>query len=136
MAKKLLILAFFVALTFPAFSQPEKALFNQVQKKYSQSLHFHNQGVVESAIVQLIVLKLRFPEQEMAHIREDLRYLILKGPTSQIRYKAFVALFVIENPGVIKMDAQTLSDYNEAYIAVSGILDRQFMAIPKFTASN
>ncbi|HQU74445.1 MAG: hypothetical protein KDI06_10715 [Calditrichaeota bacterium] len=135
MKKRIALLSILFALTAFAQAQPADGFFKKVQKQYSKSLAFENQGVVESAIVQLIVMKLRYPDLKMTKIEDDLRHLVLQGETSDLRYKAFVALYVLQNPRSINFDIKNLEDNEVAYLTVKTVLERQFMAIPEFAAT-
>jgi hypothetical protein len=65
---------------------------------YYKALNSDNHGMVESAIENLVKLKLYAPGLDFSRVAEKLDQLAEDGKTIQIKYKAFVANLYIENP--------------------------------------
>ena len=76
---------------------------NKVVSNYAASLGHHNEGVVESAIFQVLKLKQAYPDMAMPRIREQLRKLALHGANQTIRYKAFIALSWMDQPAALRL---------------------------------
>ena len=65
---------------------------------YYKALNSDNHGVVESAIENLVKLKLFAPDLDYSKVAEKLDQLTEDGQTIQIKYKAFVANLYLESP--------------------------------------
>ena len=65
---------------------------------YYKALNSDNQGLVESAIENLVKLKLYAPDLDYSKVAEKLDQLADDGQSIQIKYKAFVANLYIESP--------------------------------------
>ncbi|MEW6510315.1 MAG: hypothetical protein AB1428_05085 [Bacteroidota bacterium] len=85
------------------FPPPERFQNIKVAKfdrMYSASLNSENNGVVESAIAHCLWAKLVLPEAQFDQIREGLGSLAVFGRTPSIRYKAYLAGLVFDDPTV------------------------------------
>ena len=69
-------------------------------RMYSACLKSGSNGVVESAIAHCLWAKLALPEAEFDQIREGLGSLAVFGRTPSIRYKAYLAGLVFDDPTV------------------------------------
>jgi hypothetical protein len=65
---------------------------------YYKALNSDNHGMVESAIENLVKLKLFAPDLDYSKVAEKLDQLTEDGQTIQIKYKAFVANLYLESP--------------------------------------
>ena len=65
---------------------------------YYKALTSDNHGMVESAIENLVKLKLFAPDLDFSKVAEKLDQLTEDGQTIQIKYKAFVANLYLESP--------------------------------------
>lgn len=65
---------------------------------YYKALNSDNHGMVESAIENLVKLKLYAPDLDYKKVAEKLDQLTEDGQTVQIKYKAFVANLYLESP--------------------------------------
>jgi hypothetical protein len=73
--------------------QCEAALTN-----YYHALNSDNQGLIESAIVCIVKLKMYAPGMDYSQIPDKLNELMENGPTDVIKYKSFIAVLYIEDP--------------------------------------
>jgi hypothetical protein len=71
----------------------ERALPN-----YYKALTSDNHGMIESAIENLVKLKLYAPDLDFSDVVKKMDRLTEDGQTVQIKYKAFVANLYLENP--------------------------------------
>jgi hypothetical protein len=71
----------------------EKAATN-----YEVGLKSGNDGLVESSITYSTLLRVAAPELNLGGIRAEMEKLIMSGNTPAIRYKAYLASIVFENP--------------------------------------
>jgi len=65
---------------------------------YYKALNSDNHGMVESAIENLVKLKLFAPDLDYSKVAGKLDQLTEDGQTIQIKYKAFVANLYLESP--------------------------------------
>ena len=93
------------------------------------SLRHPIEGVVECALRDAMMLKLAKPDVNVADISHEIQRLTTEGATPTIRYKAWLASAVYENPAmfadVIKTDFFTAE---EAFAAVARRLELTLLA--------
>lgn len=97
-----------VALTFNILfaadnSQNELANINENSlnrgaDNYLIALDRDNAGIVESAICNIMIMKLYFPERDYDKFITKLSQLVTEGTTKPIRYKAFIACNYLKHP--------------------------------------
>lgn len=107
----------------------ERIVTVKVVRNYQFCLRSENNGVVESALGQVAFMKLVNPDQPMEMLQEDITQLVLFGRTPRIRYRAYLAAQVIDNPGMfagIAMPACTTCD--ELFDELAGELQRAVSA--------
>jgi hypothetical protein len=64
---------------------------------YYNALNSNNDGVIESAIENLVKLKIHAPDLDFSKVTKRLDQLTEQGNTSEIKYKAFIAYLYLEN---------------------------------------
>ncbi len=79
-------------------AQTTSRSFQNAEKNYLKGLRHVNQGVVESAIINTMILKLYHPQKECKQIIEKLDSLSLENPEKTIRLKAFIASNYLKHP--------------------------------------
>jgi hypothetical protein len=65
---------------------------------YYNALNSDNNGMIESAIVNVVKLKMHSPCMNYSQIIEKLEELTESGPTDVIKYKSFIAVLYLEHP--------------------------------------
>lgn len=83
--------------TFEIQSLNEKSL----QKgfiNYFAALNRDNSGLIESAITNIMIMKLYFPDRNYDKVIEKLTELVTEGSTKLIRYKAFITCNYLKHP--------------------------------------
>jgi hypothetical protein len=70
----------------------------KAKKNFLMALSSENDGLVEAALSQVAYLALKLPECRPEEIRAAVGSLSVVGRTPAIRYKAYLALLVFENP--------------------------------------
>ena len=98
---------------------------NKVVGNYAASLGHHNEGVVESAIFQVLKLKQAYPEMAMPQIRDQLSGLALHGASQAIRYKAFIALAWMDQPEALRAIDLPAGDADAAFRQMADELERE-----------
>ncbi len=94
----------------------------RVERNFLDALSYPVDGVVESAIAQLARLKLAQPGCESARLREKIEYLAVHGPTTAIRFKAYLASAVFEQPELFKTESE--AQYTDADSFFKALLRR------------
>ena len=98
MKKMLTLIAAFVLTTSFAYGMGEGKSLALATDSYLTGLNHNNPGVVESAITNVMLLKLYHPEKDFSEITERLDELTLNNPEKMIRLKAFIAANYIKHP--------------------------------------
>jgi hypothetical protein len=96
------------------------------------SLTHRNEGVVESALRDAMLLKLARPDLDLPAIKEEIDNLAIEGATPVIRFKAALAKQVYENPGMFALVAR--AEYitaDDAFAAVADQLERSLLVVRK-----
>ncbi len=70
----------------------------QAALNYAVALHSDCNGVVESAITHSTLLRIVAPRMDLNRIQSILADLAANGRTSEIRYRAYLATSVFDNP--------------------------------------
>jgi len=97
-----------------------KPYLEKAAGSYQRCLKSRCDGVVESAIAYATYLRLVAPGLDLNAIQSELRDLAVSGTTPAIRYKAYLATVVFENPQSFE-NTQGAGDTegNEFFIAIS-----------------
>jgi hypothetical protein len=93
------------------------------------SLRHPIEGVVECALRDAMMLKIARPDVEVPNIRKEIDRLTTDGATQTIRYKAWLAKLVYENPDMFVAEAN--ADFftaEEAFAAVARRLEVSLLA--------
>ena len=132
MNKIQMVLAALMIFTIAGLSQAQT--FYPVLKKYSAadkermdkifafSLSFTNNGVIESALALVTMMKLDLPADEFPMIKDKIDYLAANGATLVIRSKAYLAGAVFAKPAMFKEEAAR--QYNNQNAFFSALADR------------
>lgn len=72
-------------------------LVKEARKNYKHSLQSGNQGVVESAIYNLMILKLRYPDADLSTVDGELKELAITGDSKSVRLKAYLTLNYLDD---------------------------------------
>lgn len=127
----LFVSAFAINCAGPAQYQADLNTINteklqQAALRFHQSLQIPNEGVQLSAMMEVVKMKLRFPEQDFSRLRADVAHLLLNGPTEEVRSGAFLTSICLDNPNAIFISADLLkaSEHQEFYNRLSSQLNR------------
>jgi len=86
--------------TTPHRNIPEQGLV-KAEKNYLACLGLENTGLMESAIAQIVRFKMLYPDRELTALRQRLEELSVNGPLPTIRYRAYLAASVLDNPALM-----------------------------------
>jgi hypothetical protein len=65
---------------------------------YYTALNRNNEGIIESAITNIMIMKLYFPERNYDNFIAKLTELNTEGKSKQIRYKSYIACNYLKHP--------------------------------------
>ena len=86
------------ASSFQKISSYSTTYLERAARNLRAGLNSGNEGAVETAVAYSSFLRVAAPQLEMSDIREELAVVAVSGSTPAIRYKAFLATIVFENP--------------------------------------
>ena len=94
-------------------------------RRYAPTLVSPNDGVVESGIAQSVNAKVALPGGEFTEIRKSLGSLAVCGRTASIRYKAYLAGLVFDDPSIlVGMEVHRLRSSEELFASLSNRLQK------------
>lgn len=105
---------------FGTISSYTSLYLKQAARNYTVALKSWNAGVVESAIAHSTFLRVGAPQLDLGNIRSALEDLAVSGNTQAIRYKAYLATVVFENPTSFEPALKTtFADDNQFFKVVA-----------------
>jgi len=79
----------------------DNASLHEAKYRYYQSLMIPNVGVQESAMMNIVKMKLMFPQEDFTQIREKVASMVLNSRDKQVRNIAFLTNISLHNPGCL-----------------------------------
>lgn len=80
---------------------------SKAEKQYFSCLKSVNDGVVESALAHVAMLKLMNPDRDFASVAPVVDMVAGKNSSPEIRYKAYLVSNVLRNPELFSGDTRT-----------------------------
>lgn len=127
----LFVTAFVLNCAGPVRYQAKSSALNaeqllQAGLRFHQSLQISNDGVQLSAMMQVVKMKLQFPEQDFSRLRADVADLLLNSSSEEVRSGAFLTSICLDNPNAIFVSADLLqaNDHQEFYFRLSEQFNR------------
>ena len=115
----------------PYFSDSKsyhQANLDKVSKHFLECLSSTNEGVLESALAHIGRMKLYRPEYRNNSLEAKVQLLAMEGPSSRIRYRAYLISNVLRNPSAFSIIAQTeFAGADELYTAIAGRLEQTLL---------
>ena len=109
------------------------------QESYIICLQHENDGVVESAIGNVLLFKKLNPEVDTQAIEKELENISVNGETESVRRKALLANHIIKNPALVsKIDKKFYNDielFFEVLAIGSGLQDVDLTSMSKVDVS-
>ena len=100
----------------------------KLERNYIEGLRSDNNGVVESAIAQVIKMKMVMPEEEFTGLKAEFGRLSVGGRTAQMRYKAYLAGLVLDNVSIFTRECGREYETPEAlFSAISNRLQSELL---------
>jgi hypothetical protein len=91
------------------------------KKNYMMGLRSSNHGLVESAMMQVARIKMIAPTARFEDVKNVIDSLSIYGDTPSVRYKAYLASNVCENPTWFAEKAYSGYRYNEEFFAAVAV---------------
>ena len=120
-ALKIIITLIFILSLGQVFGQSSKTL-SAALPNYYKALNSNNSGMVESAIVNLIKLKMYAPDLDYQDTIKKMNELTENGQTDIIKYKAFIGQLYLENPERFNWISD--QDMGERFVKIDTMFDR------------
>jgi hypothetical protein len=112
----------------------DEALYNspnalRAERSYVECLGSDNDGVIESALAHVTMMKLMNVMDDNEALRTKVAALARKASSAELRYKAFLTKSVLENPAMFRNLASTSYDGpDELFSAVASRLSECYAA--------
>jgi len=106
---------------------PGSPIIKKALVGYSYGLQHHVEGVVESAIYQVMVLSLRAPDVDLAKLKSQLKDMSTSHELASIRVRAFLALEFLTNDSYraqVKHFVHLNQDQQEVVVVFKNISER------------
>ena len=118
---------------FSYFSNAEshqRVDLNRACINYCAGLKSGNEGVIESAIAHVVRMKMYLKDQSFCDLRAIMNSLAVYGPTPAIRYKAYLASLVLDNPAWFAEECnKEYRNPTELFTALSSRLEKTLVAL-------
>lgn len=85
----------------------QTANLGRAERNYAACLGSDNEGVVESALSQVAMMKLMYPVKEFRKLEVAVAEVASENASSEIRYKAFLVGVLLSNPKQFASEART-----------------------------
>ena len=97
----------------------------KVIRKYLTCLSSENEGVVESALAHVAMLKLMLPACDFKAVNAMVTEVSLKAASAETRYKAFLTKTVLEEPRMfVRINETRYNDADELFGAMASRLSQ------------
>ena len=98
-------------------------------KNYLAGITSTNEGVVESAIAHVVRMKMYLPDRNFCDLQAAINRQAVAGATPSIRYKAYLAGLVLDNPAWFAAEsAREYQNPTELFKALSNRLEKTLAA--------
>lgn len=103
----------------------------QLKDLYSSSLDHELNSVVESAMMCICKLKLKYPESDFSELISKTKDLAINGKSACIRYKALMTTILLENPDLVNADYDVVCGYDDYqfYNLVSANINKELIRL-------
>ena len=114
---------------FPVLKKFSEADKERIDKNYAVDLSMDHNGINESALAVVTMVKLDLPADEFSRIKDEIDRLETNGATPVIRYKAYLAKAVFTNPAMFKEEAaRQYSDRDAFFSALAGRMTKVLLS--------
>jgi hypothetical protein len=114
---------------FPVLKKYTAADKEWVDKIYAACLRSGHNGIIEDALSIVTMMKLDVPFDEFPNIEDEIKDLVVEGATPVIRYKAYLAGVVYDNPELFKEEAtHQYGESKEFFSALSKKMSKAYFS--------
>jgi hypothetical protein len=115
---------------FPALAKISPAKKESLEQNFTADLSSGNEGLVESALSIVTMIKLDTPSEKLSMVREKIDDLVTSGATPVIRYKAYLAEAVFANPAMFKQEGlHTYGNPDELFNALAARMSQTLLSL-------
>lgn len=134
MKKHTMVMTAMMAMVFTSgmmaqtYSSSNNSKLESGKKNYMMGLRSSNQGLTESAMMQVAKIKMIAPTARFEDVKNVIDSLSVYGDTPSVRYKAYLASNVCENPTWFAKKAYSwYQDNDEFFAAVATQLQERIL---------
>jgi hypothetical protein len=99
----------------------------KVERQYLVSLSTGNDGVLESALAHVAMMKLALPNERYQVLHERVTDIAKTASSPEIRYKAFLTAMTLDDPKIFgAMDLQQFKSPDELFAALASRLGQLY----------
>jgi hypothetical protein len=114
---------------FPVLKNFSVADKERVDKSYAFALSSDNNGISESALAVVAMVKLDLPAEKFSMIKKEIDHLVTNGATPVIRYKAYLVEAVFANPAMFKEEgSRQYDDRDVLFSALAGRMTKVLLS--------
>ena len=114
---------------FPVLKNFSAADKERIDKNYAVAMSMVNDGINESALAVVAMVKLDLPADEFSMIKGEIDLLVTNGATPMIRYRAYLVKAVFANPAMFKEEAEhQYSDRDAFFSAIAERLTKTLLS--------
>lgn len=85
-----------------------------IRANYLNGLQHPNLGVVESSMMNVVKMKLVYPQEKCDKIQQKLSQIAMQGQNERLRYKAFLSGMCLQNPDCISKEIDFYSIHDDS----------------------
>lgn len=114
-----------IALSISTFAQ---TTLPKASENYLHALQSENTGVVESAVFNIVRLKLHFPEQNTDQLLKALHELSQNADSESLRYRAYLAASYLEQSSLRdKIKIEKYEDIESFFVMLADTMQEELL---------
>lgn len=128
-----------MTIQFAAAGEPAKRFATEEQKiefatkNLMSGLHSKVSGVIESAMRVTAQMKMRYPQADVSELVDAMNNVWRNHPSGSMRYKAYIALSICENPDwYMQEPSLTAANEEDFYRTASARLQEKLLSVNTF----
>jgi|WetSurMetagenome_2_1015567.scaffolds.fasta_scaffold441144_2 hypothetical protein len=104
------------------------ANLTKAKTNFLASLHSTNEGVLESVLGHVTHMRIMLPQEDMSEIESRIEWIAVHGSTAVIRYKAYLASMVFDNPAEYAARVTSAFESSDEFFGsiATGVHDKLF----------
>jgi len=115
---------------FSDYRSHQRANIDVIATRMLACLESPNEGVVESALAHIGLMKLYLPDQRFSDLESKIRFLAIDGANQAIRYRAYLVSSIFRDPAAFTADtSQNYNDPDEFFGAIGERLQQSTLGL-------